>query len=65
MKFETYYAQLDTGERLVLAQKLKTSPAYLYQIASGRRQAGAKFLLNIETATGGRVTPQDLRQSAA
>ncbi len=40
---------------------LDTSAEYLYQLATGRRNAGPKFLLGIEEATGGKVTPIELR----
>ena len=65
MNFKTYYRNLTASEKSALASRLDTSLAYLSQLAYGHRKAGAKFLLRIEKATGGKVTPTGLRQDAA
>ena len=65
MKFTNYWNSLDKSEKEALANALDTSPAYLYQIASGRRNAGAKIIMGIESATKGKITPTDIRTQAA
>ncbi len=42
--FTEYYSVLDTDQKQRLADKAETSPAYLYQIASGHRDAGWKTI---------------------
>ncbi|MBI4695538.1 MAG: helix-turn-helix domain-containing protein [Gammaproteobacteria bacterium] len=44
-----------------MAEKLETSIAYLSQLAHGHRKPGARILARIESATGGQVTPADMR----
>lgn len=61
MKFRTYYESLSPEGKRELAKKLDTSVPYLYQLSVGIRNAGAKFLLGIEDATGGAVSPRDIR----
>lgn len=52
-----------SGRRLALAASIGTSPAYLWQMASGwrGRRVPAERCLAIEQATGGAVTRYELR----
>jgi len=63
MKFKIYYESLDNLGKKNLAEKLDTSTQYLSQLSSGRRNAGPKFLLNIEVATSGAVMPHEMRSN--
>lgn len=65
MKFKAYYEHLDAAGKKALADKLDTSVPYLSQLAYGHRNAGASILLKIESATGGQVTPQEMRTENA
>ncbi len=60
MKFKKFYSNLSKSEKKSLADDLKTSPAYLSQIANGHRNPGRKFILNIEEVTSGNVMPNEL-----
>ena len=61
MTYTQYYNQLTAKEKKELAVKLDTSVAYLSQLATGHRKAGAKYLLRIEAVTNGVLKPTDLR----
>jgi len=61
MKFKTYYTALTPQEKTELASNLKTSKAYLSQIAHGHRQAGFKFAVRIEEITSGLCPREDIR----
>ena len=61
MNFRDYFLRLSGAEKRRLAEKLNTSTAYLHHLSTGYRNAGAKFLLNIEDATNGAVTPREMR----
>lgn len=65
MKYTDYYASLSAAEKRELAERLDTSVAYLSQLASGHRRAGASILLRIEAATDGQVSPQEMRSDQA
>lgn len=47
--------------RAELAEALKTSPAYVSQLASGHRRITAEMAIKIERATNGEVTRHELR----
>lgn len=42
--FQAHFDSLDTAQKEHLAQQAGTSVAYLYQIATGRRSAGAGLI---------------------
>lgn len=65
MKFKTYYTALPPDGKRKLAERLGTSVPYLSQIAHGKRKAGPSLLLGIAAATGGKVTPHELRRDLA
>lgn len=65
MKFKDYWCGLAPQEKLELAERLTTSNDYLSQLAYGHRKAGAKFLLAIESATNGKVKPNELRSDSS
>lgn len=49
------------ADRKLLASSVKTIPAYLYQIATGRRQPSATLARRIHDATQGAVSLESLR----
>lgn len=51
----------DRTRRAQLAADTNSSPDYLWQIATGRRKAGAMLALSIHEATAGKVSKQTLR----
>ena len=55
MKFNDYYATLSEEQKKILARRLQTSPAYLYQLSTGHRFAGLKLIRAINHATDGAV----------
>ena len=59
MKFDEYFNSLSPDEKSMLAIKLDTSKAYLYQLAQGHRNAGNKILKKIREATRGKVKLED------
>jgi DNA-binding transcriptional regulator YdaS (Cro superfamily) len=61
MDFKDYYEKLSSGEKELLSKKLGCTKKYLSHLATGYRKAGAKFLLSIESATNGAITPHQLR----
>jgi DNA-binding transcriptional regulator YdaS (Cro superfamily) len=65
MTFNDYYDSLDAEQKKAFAEALGTSVPYLYQLRGGNRNAGAGILLRIERATGGAVTPDEMRGDAA
>lgn len=50
----------DLSQRAALAEACGTSPAYLYQLATGRRRPKALLAAKIEEATSGEVSKIDL-----
>jgi len=60
MNFKTYFSGLSQDGKNDLAARLNTSIAYLYQLNCGNRKPGYKFFSMIESATNGKVTPNDL-----
>ena len=65
MNLKTYLSACSEQEKNELAEKFDTSVAYLNQLATGYRKAGVKFLMGIESATDGKVTPAELRSDYA
>jgi len=61
MDISTYYSNLPVGGRKALADALDVPPAFLYQIATGRRAVPPTLCRDVERATGGAVTRYDLR----
>jgi DNA-binding transcriptional regulator YdaS (Cro superfamily) len=61
MDIKTFTEHMTTEEKEAFAKKANTSVAYLSQLVHGHRQAGLKTILAIERASGGVVTPHDLR----
>ena len=61
MKLRKYLNDAPRGERSRLAEAVQTSPAYLSQIASGWRLAGAELSARIERETAGWVRAEELR----
>lgn len=59
--FATLYRRLNRSEKLALAKKLGSSPAYLSQLINGHRRASALFAVKIERATDGKIRRQDIR----
>lgn len=59
MDLHTYIA--DTGRRRALADTVNANPDYLWQVATGRRNASTSLATAIEAATGGEVTRASLR----
>lgn len=51
----------DLGRRSALADACKTSPDYLWQVATGRRKASFKLAREIEAATSGLISRHDIR----
>jgi DNA-binding transcriptional regulator YdaS (Cro superfamily) len=49
------------ADRKLLADAVGTIPAYLYQIATGRRKPSAQLARRIHEATQGAVTLESLR----
>lgn len=58
--FKAFYDSLDKSERISLAQRARTSVAYLYQIAEGHRKAGASAAARLKAADN-RITDSMLR----
>ncbi len=61
MDMKTYFSGLSSEEKKLLASRLKTSVAYLSQIANQHRSASHKLSRRIEFETDGNVTHQELR----
>ena len=55
------YMSLDAVRPTKLALKLGVAPAYLYQMATGIRSVSAARAIEIEKATEGAVSCEDLR----
>ena len=55
------YMSLNGVRPSKLAQELGVAPAYLYQMAAGIRSVSAERAIEVEKATGGAVTCEDLR----
>lgn len=47
MTFAVFYEKLTVNQREDLAKAANTSSAYLYQVATGRRNAGLKTIKNL------------------
>lgn len=61
MNFQAFVAQLPRGGRKVLALQLGIAPSYLSRLVAGDRSVTAERALQIEVATLGIVTRQELR----
>ena len=55
------YIRRPENSASALAARIGIAPAFLYQIAHGKRQASAALARSIESATGGAVSRRDLR----
>jgi hypothetical protein len=51
----------DKDLRIDFAQRCKTTPAHLMQVARGYRRAGEDLCINIDRETGGVIRCEDLR----
>lgn len=60
MKLLDYIRQPENSAS-ALAARVGIAPAFLYQIAHGKRQASAALARAMETVTSGAVTRRDLR----
>ena len=66
MKFAKYYASLEAAEKRKLAEEFRKagckncSVVYLSHLATGYRNAGRNYLLNVERITGGLVKPHEI-----
>lgn len=60
MNLRDYISNCDASASAIAAD-LGVAPAYLYQMASGRRSVPARLVMKIKTITGGQVTERDLR----
>lgn len=60
MEMRDYYSGLKPEQKENLAKKVRTSVAYLGQIASGHRKAGLDLALRIQYATDQQVTVEEL-----
>lgn len=60
MRFSEYYEKLTMRQKENLAKNLNSSTAYLYQIATGRRNAGKKYILNIASFTKNKVKGHEI-----
>lgn len=63
MKLETYLSEVESAASL--AAKLKVSPGFISQIVTGRRPVPTERCSDIERATGGLVTCEELRPDLA
>ena len=61
MNMKQFLNQASPDGREVLAMTIGTTVAYLYQIAGGHSRPGALLCRQIETATHGLVTAEELR----
>lgn len=52
MEFSKFYKTLTKQEKTSLAEKIGTTPAYLYQISGGFRKPGAPLAKRLHKATG-------------
>ena len=59
------YIRRPENSASALAARIGIAPAFLYQIAHGKRQASAALARSIESATGGAVSRRDLRDDWA
>ena len=60
MNLSTYLDTLPRGGRRRLAEAIDQSPAYLYQMAQGKRRPNETLAVLIEQATGGHVQRDEL-----
>jgi hypothetical protein len=58
--FSDFYESLDKDQRLALAERADTSVAQLWQLATGRRNAGAALMSRLMSADN-RITAAMLR----
>lgn len=61
MDLQTYINSLSQDELQNFAERADTSVAYIKQLATGHRKAGAKSIFNLISASGGILTPESLR----
>ncbi|WP_020163770.1 transcriptional regulator [Methyloversatilis discipulorum] len=63
MKLETYLSEVESAASL--AAKLEVTPSFISQIVTGRKPVPAERCSEIERATGGAVTCEELRPDLA
>jgi DNA-binding transcriptional regulator YdaS (Cro superfamily) len=61
MNLQNYINSLSLEELQEFADRADTSVAYIKQLATGHRKAGAKSIFNLIAASGGVLTPESLR----
>lgn len=61
MDLSSYYKALPQGGRKALAERIGTSPTFLYQMATGRRPVPDNLCVPLEKETQGEVSLRDLR----
>ena len=62
--FSSIYNEMTHAQRADLAARVKTHPGYLWQIATGRRKAGADLIARLMKADN-RITFDMMRNQAA
>jgi DNA-binding transcriptional regulator YdaS (Cro superfamily) len=60
MKLKEYILNSDRGTAATLAEKLKISPSYLSQLASGNAPISTERAVEIELQTNGAVTREEM-----
>lgn len=60
MRFSEYYSALTQRQKNNLAAKLESSTHYLYLIATGRRNPGRKYVLEIPGLSKGKVKSHEV-----
>lgn len=61
MTLSDYFKSDVRGAKSEMAEHLRITPTWLSLIISGKRQASPVLALDLEKATGGLVTRQELR----
>lgn len=61
MKFRDYYYAIPVKRRPVWARRVGVSAGYLQLVAQGARQVSERVAIEIEKATAGTVTVEELR----
>ena len=61
MNLQNYIDSLNPEQLQQFADRADTSVAYIKQLATGHRKAGAKSIFNLISASGGALTAESLR----
>jgi DNA-binding transcriptional regulator YdaS (Cro superfamily) len=61
MDLRTYISNLSVEARAAFADKCKTTPKHMQNVAYGYKPAGESLCINIERESGGQVTCETLR----